>query len=992
MPPSKESTERRKWFGDVILLLKHSPLESFQLYASGGTDEIISYEGIDHEAIREIVDSHAFTLRRIGIQRLIVPVESLAYICERCPQLEEIFATLCGVGRDTLAQALVTGRRLRNVHLTLMNDVAAHCPKLWGQFAAHRFPDKGMAGGEELFRWPDNQNSWGIYWAADSGAVPDDEGLKRGICLGDNITRSALDPGLYGMDSYTALSVFAFTIPASSETRTWRIQHIEGLNVPPHPHEYFDVIAGTGTGALQACMLGRLKMSTEEAIESYSKLVTDVFSDKKWFRGGRSSAFKSTRLRERVMDIVQSKTNNKDERMVDDHTDQDRCKTLHEFFPQCNHGSILVTTRLRNMGALAQGPDSDFCISEMDPQDALALLLKRARIQSEILSDEEKNAAIALLQDFGHLALAVTHAGAYMYSRQVNVATYRELFHLQRQAILDASGAVAAEVDGYQKTVYTTWKMCYDLLGPESYSAARPMLWLIAFLHHDSIREDIFKRALATLPDIDKFWLPLSELEAEARFFLLGFLSRFADSEGLWSRFAYLETMAELESTSLIEYDRANNVHAIHVLVQEWARTVLPCSPQVGLERSTLLVAFSIDYSHSLEEYTFRRLLFPHINKVVSEHVNRVIPILNYTERFARVYTERGRWEEAERLQLQACQAFEEFRGRENRGRLLSLAQLSHLIQSQGRSVDAERLRVQILEIQKRVMGETHPDTLMTMANLACTYGTQGKVDEQEILETQVLELRKQVLGDEHPDTLLVMANLAGTYMKQGKWKKAEKLWHRAIGIQRRVAGKEHPDTLASMCGLASTYLYWGKLTKAETLGGQALEVQKRILGEEHPYTLETMACLAINYRKQGHLVKAEALGVHVIEVQTRVMSKEHPQTLMTMSDLALTHERQSNWVKAEKVWEQVLEVRKRVQGEDHPDTLKIMNDLGINYVNQGRREEAMQLLVDTLRRRGRILGDNHPATLSTLELLMSSVFCTRVLVILPSQEVGAFN
>ncbi|CUA78431.1 hypothetical protein RSOLAG22IIIB_13141 [Rhizoctonia solani] len=124
MPPSKESSERRKWFGDVILLLKHSPLESFQLYASGGTDEIISYEGIDHEAIKEIVDSHAFTLRRIGIQRLIVPVESLAYICERCPQLEEIFATLCGVGRDTLAQALVTGRRLRNVHLTLMNDVA----------------------------------------------------------------------------------------------------------------------------------------------------------------------------------------------------------------------------------------------------------------------------------------------------------------------------------------------------------------------------------------------------------------------------------------------------------------------------------------------------------------------------------------------------------------------------------------------------------------------------------------------------------------------------------------------------------------------------------------------------------------------------------------------------------------------------------------------------------------------------------------------------
>ncbi|CAE6506020.1 unnamed protein product [Rhizoctonia solani] len=124
MPPSKESSQRHKWLGDVILLLKYSPLESFQLYASGGTDELISYEGVDYEAVRELVDLHAFTLKRIGIQRLIVPVESLAYACENCSQLEEIFATLCGVGRDALAQALATGKHLRNVHLTLMTDVA----------------------------------------------------------------------------------------------------------------------------------------------------------------------------------------------------------------------------------------------------------------------------------------------------------------------------------------------------------------------------------------------------------------------------------------------------------------------------------------------------------------------------------------------------------------------------------------------------------------------------------------------------------------------------------------------------------------------------------------------------------------------------------------------------------------------------------------------------------------------------------------------------
>ncbi|CAE6459942.1 unnamed protein product [Rhizoctonia solani] len=978
-----------------------------------------------------------------------------------------------------------------------------------------------------------------------------------------------------------------------------RIQRLEGLDEVPYPHEYFDVIAGTGTGALQACMLGRLKMSTEEATTSYANLVKDVFSDKKRFRG-RSGAFKSTKLRERVMNIVQSKTSNKNERMMERQTGQCSCKTmvfamskhnlnagiptifrsyqahsnsapdcalweaicasmahpdlfksvdigkhpltqsfvdggigcnnplahvlveirtiypnryiastvslgaghtstiqipeptglhwtlptnailamkniatdservaqemalrfqktnnvyfrfsvdqglqgvklsewerlseiavhtiaytsqveinqrlehsaeairrrhptlpsvqldgqihgeakekanpklcpmptsyftgcedriqkikecivtrentqerrvcvihglggvgktqlalkvieqtqeiwaevlyvdassrdtittdlrafslakeigstyedtirwlvstqmpwllvfdnadspslkLQDFFPQCNHGSILITTRLRNMGALAQGPDADCRISEMDPQDALALLLKRARIQPEALSDEERSAATSLLL-----------------------------------------------VDVYQKTVYTTWKMCYDLLGPESRSAARPMLWLITFLHHKAIQEDIFKRALCAL-----------------KYIHMAFLPRFADSKGLWNRFTYLETMAELESTSLIEYDRANKGHTIHVLVQEWTRTILPRPPQVGLGCSTVLVALSIDYSYTLEKFMFRRQLFPHIDKVVSEHEEWSIPSLNYIERFALVYNEQGKWDEAERLQLQACWAFQEYRGCENRGMLCSMSELSNLYQSQGRTAEAETLREKTLEIQKRVLGEEHQDTLMTMANLACTYGHQGKLTQQETLEVQVLDLRKKVLGEEHPETLLVMVNLAGTYRRQQKWEEAEALEIHAIGIQKRVLGGEHPHTLSSMGSLASTYLYRGKLTEAEALGDQVLEAQKRILGEEHPDTLETMACLAINYRGQGHLTKAETLLLHVIEVQKRVMCERHPQTLMSMYDLALTYGRQKSWAKAEALWIEVVEGMERMKGEDHPETLKIM-------------------------------------------------------------------
>ncbi|CAE6348633.1 unnamed protein product [Rhizoctonia solani] len=477
---------------------------------------------------------------------------------------------------------------------------------------------------------------------------------------------------------------------------------------------------------------------------------------------------------------------------------------LRDFFPQCNHGSILITTRLRDAGALAQGPGSDCHISKMDSQDAMDLLLKRARVEAESLSDKQKVIATRLLEKFGHLALAITHAGAYMYSRGMDIITYNELFHDQRQALLDASGAVASESDDYQKTVYTTWKLCYDMLKPESESAARPMMWLISFLHHDTIREDIFKRALAGM-QLYRAWLPQTKLELEAGEFVRHFLLRFSDSEGRWDHLKYIETMAELTSISLIEVDQINKVHTLHVLLQEWARTVLPSLPQVGLERTITLLAFSIDNDTTANGYMFRRLLMPHVNSVASS--SEGFTNFNSAERLSQVYMAQGKWEAAELMQAQVGQAAENHLGGEHKYTMASICSLASLHRKQGRWGEAEKLESQVLDKRKRVLGEEHPDTLLSMNSLAMTYRYQGRWSKAELLGTQVLDVQKRVLGEEHPDTLHSTNNLALTYNGQGQWGKGETLEKQVIGIQTRVLGEEHPDTLLSMRGLVDTYL-----------------------------------------------------------------------------------------------------------------------------------------------------------------------------------------
>ncbi|KAK3356215.1 hypothetical protein B0H65DRAFT_71172 [Neurospora tetraspora] len=56
-----------------------------------------------------------------------------------------------------------------------------------------------------------------------------------------------------------------------------RVQEIEGFKELPKPCEYFHIMGGTSTGGLVAILLGRLRMTTEEALEKYYDLGKVIF-------------------------------------------------------------------------------------------------------------------------------------------------------------------------------------------------------------------------------------------------------------------------------------------------------------------------------------------------------------------------------------------------------------------------------------------------------------------------------------------------------------------------------------------------------------------------------------------------------------------------------------------------------------------------------------------------------------------------------------------
>ncbi|KAK0467540.1 acyl transferase/acyl hydrolase/lysophospholipase [Armillaria novae-zelandiae] len=135
-----------------------------------------------------------------------------------------------------------------------------------------------------------------------------------------------------------------------------RIQLRENLPNAPKPCEYFDLIGGTSTGGLIAIMLGRLKMSTEEALQSYNKISSVVFSSenrKPFYRDGK---FKATTLKEEMQNVVRKAGHSNDQKLLD--PDAGPNSKGHTFVCSMTRINLRSPQRFRTYQGLPnQGPD-----------------------------------------------------------------------------------------------------------------------------------------------------------------------------------------------------------------------------------------------------------------------------------------------------------------------------------------------------------------------------------------------------------------------------------------------------------------------------------------------------------------------------------------------------------------------------------------------------------------------------------------------------------
>ncbi|QRV92256.1 kinesin light chain [Ceratobasidium sp. AG-Ba] len=614
---------------------------------------------------------------------------------------------------------------------------------------------------------------------------------------------------------------------------------------------------------------------------------------------------------------------------------------LQSYFPAGDTGSILITTRIKHYAALSRGDDSDSQVGNLKQDEAMGLLLKAAKVKDTGLPASERDAARRLLEDVGCLALAVVQAGSYIFSSGCTIADYYDMFLQHHKTTLEQPTRLPVKTNEYKHSVYTTWHMSYEKLGKN----AQTILQLVAFMHHTNIVEDIFRRAAINIQTYEPV-IPATQSEQEIYTYIAGFLGRFL-SDGAWSSSAFRETMTELQSYSLMNYDKVNREYNLHVLVHDWAGNALDHPSEIGASHTELLLAVSIDCDNDMESLEYKRVVETHINRLLHKQES---PSGNSADLFGQVYYCSGNWKQLERMTRIALDSRHKVLGDEDTSTLISQAYLAFAYRNQGKYEEAMTLEEQLVEIRKRVSGHDHRLTLRAMSNLASTYYFLSRYTDAQSLQLHALDTFKRVYGHEDPDTLISMHGLAVMYNAQGQYDEAQALLVQVVDAMKRVKGNEHPFTLTSMHVLASIYHDQGRYDEAESMLVRVLEVRKRRQGDEHSVTLSTMSDLARTYKAKGHCGEAEELEVKVLEVTNRVYGEEHPNTLASMVHLASTYHDQGRYELAEELEKKVVCERNSVFGAKHPETLSSMRKLLATYEAMGeRRENEHKVLADQI-------------------------------------------
>ncbi|KAF1974637.1 TPR-like protein [Bimuria novae-zelandiae CBS 107.79] len=644
--------------------------------------------------------------------------------------------------------------------------------------------------------------------------------------------------------------------------------------------------------------------------------------------------------------------------------------SLLELLPQSPNGSILITSRSRDVAFRLTGSYADIIrVQPMDQAHALALL------RNKLDGNFEQDDAAALVEALDYMPLAIAQAAAYIGQRAPRATVSRYLQDLRkgdrdRAKLLEMDMEDSRRDGTASNSIIATWQISFEHILRARPSATR-LLSLMSLFDRQGIPDSLlggryqkdndaspdFKDDLNTLTSFS-----LVATDVDGHQFEMHRLVQFSTRK-------WLELQGELEvwreryvrlmddSYPVGRYENWKTCQALF----PHAQATVACRPAGGsaLEAWASVLFKAAWYADDMGNYNVAQEMGRGALEATEAALGAEHPhTLTSVSSLGSVLERQGKYDEAEAMHRRALQGQEKALGREHPDTLTSVSNLGSVLERQGKYDEAEAMHRRDLEGSEKVLGPEHPDTLTSR---------QGKYDEAEAMHRRDLEGSEKVLGPEHPDTLTSASNLGSVLSRQGKYEEAEAMHQRALQGREKALGREHPHTLASVSNLGSVLERQGKYEEAEAMHQRALEGYEKALGREHPHTLTSVSNLGSVLERQGKYDEAEAMHRRALQGREKALGREHPHTLTSVSNLGSVLSRQGKYEEAEAMHRRALQEREKALGREHPHTLTNVSNLGSVLSRQGKYDEAEAMHWRALQGHEKALGREHPDTLTSV-------------------------
>ncbi|MCJ1386364.1 hypothetical protein MMC17_009490, partial [Xylographa soralifera] len=367
-------------------------------------------------------------------------------------------------------------------------------------------------------------------------------------------------------------------------------------------------------------------------------------------------------------------------------TEGGNSQPLVSYLPQSRNGSILITTRSRNVAQKLVEQCNIIAVEPMSRADALALFEKKLGKQRE--SQDIAELAVAL--EF--MPLAIVQAAAYISQRapRCSVRQYLEDFKKsdrKRASLLNYEGEQLRRDRDAKNSIIITWQISFDHVRKIRPSAA-DLLSLMSFFDRQGIPEALLR---------DRAEQGNSEQNQE---------EHDSDNEQDYDKDNISECSDEFEDDivalrnfSFISINADGSTFEMHSLVQLATRKWLEVHSQLEHWKQQFVRNLCAEFPTGEYENWIRcQALFPHAKSAAAQ----------------RPETQDSLRDWASILYKAAWYAWRV-----------------------GNAVEAEKMSVQALKVRKRILGREHEDTLNSMAMVGLAYELRGLWEAAEKLQLQ---------------------------------------------------------------------------------------------------------------------------------------------------------------------------------------------------------------------------------------------------------------